>query len=133
MKRLNQCSKHDFIRLFFALCTLSLFVAAVLCPDRARMFDGLKDLLTHTCKVPKNTFACSSFAGAFLNSALVSLACTLLSTHGIPISSMACRYSSWVSANLYLAVGKPNSSAAMRRIASRFIVKKAALAVGITR
>lgn len=78
MKRLNQCSKHDFIRLFFALCTLALFVAAVLCPDRAQMFDGLKDLLTHTCKVPKNTFACSSFAGAFLNSALVSLACTLL-------------------------------------------------------
>lgn len=78
MKRLNQCSKHDFIRLFFALCTLALFVAAVLCPDRDKMFYELKELLTHTCKVPKNTFDCSTFAGAFLNTALVCLACTLL-------------------------------------------------------
>ena len=28
MKRLNQCSKHDFIRLFFAFITLAMFVAA---------------------------------------------------------------------------------------------------------
>ncbi len=79
MKRLNQCSKHDFIRLFFALCTLALFVAAVICPDRAQMLAGLKELLTHTCKVPTNTFACCGhYAGAFLSSALVCLACTLL-------------------------------------------------------
>ena len=43
------------------------------------------------------------------------------------------RYAAMAARNLYLAVGKPNSSAAIRRIASRFIVKKAALAVGITR
>ena len=63
MKRLNQCSKHDFIRLFFAFITLAMFVAAVLCPDRAEMFTGMKALLTSTCKAATNAFAIGGFAG----------------------------------------------------------------------
>ena len=78
MKRLNQCSKHDFIRLFFAFITLAMFVAAVLCPDRAEMFTGMKALLTSTCKAATNAFAIGGFAGTFFSGALVCLACTLL-------------------------------------------------------
>ena len=78
MKRLNQCSKHDFIRLFFAFITLAMFVAAVLCPDRAEMFTGMKALLISTCKAATNAFAIGGFAGTFFSGALVCLACTLL-------------------------------------------------------
>ena len=55
-----------------------------------------------------------------------------LITQGMPTSLIASRYSSLVSANLKSDVAIPNSSAAKRRIPSRFIVKLAARAVGIT-
>ncbi len=78
MKRLSQCSKHDFIRYFFGLITLAMFLGAVLSPDRAEMFTGLKNLIWNTAKVPTNAFANGGYAGTFLSGALVCLACTAL-------------------------------------------------------
>lgn len=78
MKRLAQCSKHDFIRSLFGFITLAMFVAALCMPDRKEMFTGLKALLTSTCKVPTNVFAVGGYAGSFLSGALVCLVCTLL-------------------------------------------------------
>ncbi len=78
MKHLPECPKHKFIRSFFELITLAMFVAAILSPDRAEMFTGLKALIWNTCKVPTNAFANGGYAGTFLSGGLVCLACTAL-------------------------------------------------------
>ena len=78
MKRLNQCSKHDFIRLFFGLITIAMFVGAVCMPDRNEMFKGLEALLGSTCKAATNAFAIGGYAGTFLSGSLVCLVFTLL-------------------------------------------------------
>ena len=57
---------------------------------------------------------------------------TGFTTHGIPISATASSNSPRVPANLYGDVGNPSSSAASRRIPSRFMVSSTALAVGTT-
>ena len=56
-----------------------------------------------------------------------------LSTAGRPTSASAARSSSAVATNRYGDVGSPSSSAAKRRMPSRFMVRCAARAVGTTR
>lgn len=57
---------------------------------------------------------------------------TGFTTHGMPTSRTASVNSARVEAKRYGEVGNPNSSAARRRIPSRFMVNLVALAVGTT-
>jgi hypothetical protein len=58
---------------------------------------------------------------------------TGFTTQGSPTASIAARYSSSVSAKRNGEVASPSSSAASRRMPSRSMVSRAAVAVGITR
>ena len=78
MKKLNTISASSFIKLLFAFFTLSLFLAAVIVPDRAQMFNGMMNITSHTIKIPTNDFDIGGYAGSFFDAGLVCLACTLL-------------------------------------------------------
>ncbi len=76
MKKLNNLSESNFLRLFFAFVSLCFLVAAVLLPDRSSMFTGLWKITTETCKISTNYFALGGYAATFLNMGLVGLFCT---------------------------------------------------------
>ena len=77
MKKLNNLSESCFLKRFFLFVTLCFAVGAVIMPDRAQMFTGLKEILLNPCKVTTNYFA-YGFAATFLNMALVGLFCVAL-------------------------------------------------------
>ena len=78
MKKLNNLSESNFLRLFFTFVSLCFIIAAVLMPDRGTMFTGLWDIMTQTCKISTNYFALGGYAATFLNMGLVGLFCTAL-------------------------------------------------------
>lgn len=78
MKKLNQRSESEFLRLLFAFFTVAMFVAAVVMHDRAQMFDGFWRITSGTVKVASNAFYLGGYAGAFLSGGIVCLACCAL-------------------------------------------------------
>ena len=78
MKKLNNLSESNFLKLFFAFVTVCFLVAAVCMPDRADMLGGLWNILKNPTKLSTNYFSVGGFAATFLNMGLVCLAMTLL-------------------------------------------------------
>ncbi len=78
MKKLNQLSSSNFLKLLFLLLTLAFFLAALIMPDRATMFDGLKQIATAPVKIGTNLFSNGGYAGTFLNAAMICMICSLL-------------------------------------------------------
>ena len=78
MKKINNLSEGNFLRLFFAFVSACFVVAAVILPDRGQMFTGLWKILSGTCKISTNYFALGGFSATFLNMGLVGLVCTAL-------------------------------------------------------
>ena len=78
MKKINNLSESDFLKLFFGFFSACFLVAAPLMPDRAEMFSGLWKILSGTCKISANYFAQGGYAATYLNMGLVGLFCTAL-------------------------------------------------------
>ena len=78
MKKINNLSEANFLRVFFAFVSACFVVAAAFMPDRGNMFTGLWDIMTKTCKISTNYFALGGYAATFLNMGLVGLFCTAL-------------------------------------------------------
>ena len=76
MKKINNLSEENFLRLFFVFVSLAFMVAAVILPDRRDMFAGLWNIMSGPCKISTNYFAMGGFSGTFLNMGLVGLICT---------------------------------------------------------
>ncbi len=78
MKKLNNFSEANFLKLFFAFVSAAFLIGAVFMPDRNQMFTGLWKIMTSTCKISTNYFALGGYAATYLNMGLVALICTLL-------------------------------------------------------
>ena len=78
MKRINNLSEGNFLRLFFAFVSVCFLIAAAILPDRSSMFTGLWKIMSQTCKISTNYFALGGYSATFLNMGLVGLFCTLL-------------------------------------------------------
>ncbi len=78
MNKIKNLSESSFLKLFFLLVSLCFMVAAVIMPDRASMFQGMKNILLLPCKVSTNYFALGGYAATFLNMGLVGLFCWAL-------------------------------------------------------
>ncbi|MBO5837179.1 MAG: DUF1576 domain-containing protein [Oscillospiraceae bacterium] len=78
MKKLNNLSESNFLKLFFAFVSLCFLIAAVCMPDRSNMFAGLWEIMKNPAKVSTNYFSIGGFAGTFLNMGLVAVIMTVL-------------------------------------------------------
>ncbi|MBQ4641486.1 MAG: DUF1576 domain-containing protein [Oscillospiraceae bacterium] len=78
MKKLNNLSQENFLKLFFAFISLCFVVAAPFLSDADQMFTGVWKIITSTCKISTNYFALGGYAATFLNMGLVGLLCTAL-------------------------------------------------------
>ena len=78
MKKIRNLSESCFLKLFFAVITAALLIAAVCMPDRGDMFTGLWKILSGPTKLSSNYFSIGGYAATFLNMGLVALAMTLL-------------------------------------------------------
>ena len=76
MKKINNLSESNFLRLFFAFVSICFVAAAFFMPDRSTMFSGVWKIMTQTCKISTNYFALGGYAATFLNMGLVGLFCT---------------------------------------------------------
>ena len=75
MKKLNNLSESNFLKLLFGFLTACFLIAAVCMADRAQMFSGLWKILTNPGKVSTNYFAVGGYAATFLNMGLVAAIC----------------------------------------------------------
>ena len=75
MKKIQNLSESDFLKLFFGFVSACFLVAAFFMPDAGEMFTGFVKILTSTCKVSTNYFALGGYAATFLNMGLVGLVC----------------------------------------------------------
>ena len=66
MKKIRNLSETGFLRLFFCLFSAAFLLAAVLMPDRARLFSGMREILSQPCKIPTNYFAVGGCSVALL-------------------------------------------------------------------
>jgi len=78
MKKINNMSESNFLKLLFAFITACFLIAAVCMPDRSNMFSGLWKIVSNPSKISTNYFSVGGLAGTFLNMGLVALFCTLL-------------------------------------------------------
>ncbi len=78
MKKLNNLSESNFLKLFFTFISFCFIVGAVIMPDRSNMLAGLLKIMTQTCKISTNYFALGGYAATFLNMGLVGLLCVYL-------------------------------------------------------
>ena len=74
MRKWNNLSESNFLKLFFGIISVSFLVAALCMPDRGEMFSGLWSILTNPTKLSTNYFSVGGFAATFLNMGLVCLA-----------------------------------------------------------
>lgn len=68
----------SMLKLVFWLFTLAFLVAALVSPDRAQLWSGLKAIYTTPAQVTKDYFEVGSVSATFFNAFLVSLVCSLL-------------------------------------------------------
>lgn len=78
MKKWNELSPSNFLKLLFAFFTAAFFLAAVVMPDRGEIFSGLWRIVSNPSKVSTNYFAEGGYAATFFNAGTVCLVCTLL-------------------------------------------------------
>ena len=75
MKKIKNMNESSFLKLFFAVISLSLLIAAVCMPDRGTMFTGLWKILKGTDKFYTTV---GGYAATFLNMGLVAAIMLLL-------------------------------------------------------
>ena len=68
----------SMLKLVFWLFTLAFLVAALVSPDRAQLWSGLKAIYTTPAQVTTDYFEVGSVSASFFNAFLVSLVCSLL-------------------------------------------------------
>ena len=73
MKKINNLSESNFLKLFFAFLSLCFLIASVCMPDRNTIFSGLWNILSQPSKISANYFAMGGYAATFLNMGLVGL------------------------------------------------------------
>ncbi len=78
MKKINNMSESNFLKLFFAFVSVCFVIGAFCMPDRGTMLTGLWKIWSGTCKISTNYFALGGYAATFLNMGLVGLICTAL-------------------------------------------------------
>ena len=78
MKKLNNLSESNFLKLLFGFFTLAFLVAAPMMPDRSNMLSGLWQIVSQPSKISTNYFAVGGYAATFLNMGLVALFCLAL-------------------------------------------------------
>lgn len=78
MKKLNNLSESDFLKLLFGFFALAFLVAAPMMPDRSNMLSGLWQIVSQPSKISTNYFAVGGYAATFLNMGLVALFCLAL-------------------------------------------------------
>ncbi len=78
MKKLNNLSESDFLKLLFGFFSLAFLVAAPMMPDRNSMLSGLWQIVSQPSKISTNYFAVGGYAATFLNMGLVALFCLAL-------------------------------------------------------
>ena len=78
MKKLNQLSESDFLKVLFGYFTAAFLVAALAMPDRAGMLTGLWKIISQPSKISTNYFYVGGYSATFLNMGLVSLLCLAL-------------------------------------------------------
>lgn len=78
MKKLNQLSDSDFLKVLFGYFTAAFLIAALVMPDRAGMFTGLWKVISQPSKISTNYFYVGGYSATFLNMGLVSLLCLAL-------------------------------------------------------
>ena len=66
------------LKAVFWLFTAAFLIAALISPDRAELFSGLKDIYTTPAQVTKDYFEVGSVSAAFANAFLVCLLCSAL-------------------------------------------------------
>ena len=76
MKRLNEFTESNFIKLCFVFLTLGLFVAALVLPDQGEILSGTWRIMCSTVKAPTNVFDIGGFAPSFFSTGLVCAVCT---------------------------------------------------------
>lgn len=74
MKKIKNLPENNFLILFFLLFSLAFLIASLVAPDRAYLFEGMKQILTQPCKIPTNYFAVGGYSATFFNMSLVTLA-----------------------------------------------------------
>ena len=72
MKKWNNMSESNFLKLFFGIIAAAFLIAALCMPDRGQMFTGLWSILTNPTKLSTNYFS-FGFAATFLTMGLVCL------------------------------------------------------------
>ena len=78
MKKINNLSESDFLKVFFGFFTACFLIAAPIMPDRANMLSGLWQILSQPSKLSTSYFAVGGYAATFLNMGLVGLCCLAL-------------------------------------------------------
>lgn len=78
MKKLNQLSESDFLKVLFGYFTAAFLIAALVMPDRAGMVTGLWKIISQPSKISTNYFYVGGYSATFLNMGLVSLLCLAL-------------------------------------------------------
>ncbi len=71
MKKINNLSEGDFLKLFFAFFSAAFLIAAFCMPDRGSMFSGLWQIISQPSKISTSYFYLGGYAATFLNMALV--------------------------------------------------------------
>ncbi|MBR4016940.1 MAG: DUF1576 domain-containing protein [Oscillospiraceae bacterium] len=78
MKKIQNLSESQFLRLFFAFTSVCFMIGAAFMPDVEQIYSGLWNIMSRTCKISTNYFALGGYAATFMNMGLVGLFCTLL-------------------------------------------------------
>lgn len=78
MKKINDLSEREFLKLFFTCFSLSFLIAAFFMPDRQNMLKGLWNIVSSPSKSSTNCFHIGGYGATFLNMGLIGLICTAL-------------------------------------------------------
>ena len=78
MKKIQNLSESNFLKLFFAFLTTCFLVASVCMPDRSTLLSGWLTILLSPCKVTTNYFWLGGYAATFFNMGMVGLMCLTL-------------------------------------------------------
>ncbi len=78
MKKINNLSEGNFLRLFFAFMSVCFMIGAAFMPDVEQVYSGLWNIMSRPCKISTNYFSLGGYAATFMNMGLVGLFCTLL-------------------------------------------------------
>ena len=78
MKKIQNMSEGNFLKLLFAFLSTAFLIGAFCMPDRAQMFSGMWQILSQPSKLTSSYFAIGGYSATFLNMALVGYLSLLL-------------------------------------------------------